>query len=244
MAITYLGDAVAWKQKSPIQWDKQTVGQPDTCTIEFQGPQYLEKAFLDALTPFAAMSAGVAGLTIVDERGNSIGDSHMWFIHAASDNACIMPTVTCLFIGCRGGTIPNKLSEDGITIQSATTTHLFSAGVNDGHSVTLAIQFRSARTTYKWCQLSDPAGTATYATVRRPITLTEPPSANIVSYKYSGMVDASGEPSNSISTADATEVWNTFSSSGDRTSSFDSEEVVPAKLWVCQSVNDSVVEGT
>lgn len=243
MALTYLGDNAAWKQITPPVWDKNFAGQPDTCSITYQGPQYLESTFISALTKFQTMQT-IAGLTVVDERGNNRGDAHMFLQRATSDESAVMPKVTCSFMGCRGGTTPDPLPEDDITLQSATTTHTITGGVNDGRPITLAIQYLSARTTWEWTQLTDPAGTATYATVRNPISLTQPPSANILTYRYTGMVDAAGDPTNEISTGDATAVWNSFASSGPITSAFSSKEVVPGKVWQCNSTNDSIVQGT
>lgn len=242
MAITYLGDCAAWKQITPPAWDKSYVGETDKCTIVYQGPQYLETAFLSALTKFQTMVT-VAGLNVVDERGNSRGDIHMWLTHASSDESAVMPKVTCTFEGCRGGTTPDYLATDDITNQSASTNYSFTSGVNDGHTVTLAISYKAARTSYDWVQLSDPAGTATYATVRNELSYSQPPSdANISGYKYSGMVDAAGDPTGSISTGDATAVWNTFTFNTVVT--LNSAEAVPGKVWKCKSTADFLIIGT
>ncbi len=57
------------------------------------------------------------------------------------------------------------------------------------------------------------------------------------------MFDAAGDPSNTISTGDATAVWNSFSF-GTIVSGFKSEEVIPGKLWKCNSTADSIITGT
>ncbi len=245
MALTYLGDCTAFKQISPPIWDKNYAGQPDTCSIVYQGPQVSEKAFITALTKFQTMQT-VAGLTVIDERGNNVGDSHMFLIRATSDESAVMPKVTCYFEGCRNGTTPDAVPSDDITTQSASTNHVITDATSPNYqkSLTLTIQYKAARTSWEWCQLSDPAGTATYGTVRYPVSYSQPPSdPNIFPYRYSGMFDAAGDPSNTISTGDATAVWNSFSF-GTIVSGFKSEEVIPGKLWKCNSTADSIITGT
>lgn len=243
MALTYLGDAAAWKQITPPVWDKTYSGSSDSAAIQYQGPQYLMKTFMTALTAFQTMQT-VAGLTVVDERGNNVGDSSMWLERVSSDDKAIMPTVTCYFRGCRGGTISEKIPEDDITIQSATTTCEITDNTSPNYekTLTLSLQYRAARTTYEWVQLSDPAGTPTHATVRRTISYSGPTDSDIVYAKYSGMVDASGEPTNTISTGDATEVWNSFTATT-MVTSFTAREEVPGKVWKCNSCAEYLLIG-
>jgi hypothetical protein len=59
---------------------------------------------------------------------------------------------------------------------------------------------------------------------------------------FSGMVDDAGEPTDTIPTGDATAVFNTFSAVS-QTTSFPVSEVVPGKLWTCQSVNEYILKG-
>lgn len=239
MALTlhYIGN-VAWRQNKPPQWSKTFSGDADTCSLTFQGAQYLEKAFLDAVT-----LAKFGSMVYINEAGVSVTDTGMFFTGFSSDDAAIFPTVTLQFTGFRNGELPSAVPEDDVTIQSAQTTkHITdSTSPNYNKTITLAIEYRCARTTWSWSQAGDPGATSPYTSVRQPISPTLG-SVNITYTHFSGMVDSSGEPSNTISTGDATAVFNTFSLTT-RSTSFSSKETVPGCVWTCQAVNERVLKG-
>lgn len=237
MSLEYIG-SYTFVQIGPPEWSKHFAGQVDTASLVFQGAQYLEKAFLNALTKFMSM-------TYIDEKGVSTTDTGMRFADFTSDGKAILPSVTLQFTGCRGGTIPDAVPEDDLTIQSASSTFVITGATspNVGKAITMNVQYRAARTNYEWAQLSDPDGTPTHATVRIPLSYSGPyGDPNFITVKFSGMVDASGDPSNTISTADATEVWNSFAGTS-TTPSFSAKEVVPGHVWACSSSNDFLLVG-
>jgi hypothetical protein len=223
MALTYIGN-VSFRQVKPPAWGKTFAGDADTCTLSFAGAQYLAKAFEDALTKYQA-------LTYQDERGDTYSEVAMFLEKWTSDDTVIPTTVTLTFSGCKGGTIPDAVPTDDKTIQSASTSATITdpTSLNVGKSISLSIQYYAARTTYEYTQLSDPGGNTTHGTVRHPLTYTLG-GPNIISTKFTGMVDADGNPTNTISTADATFVWNTFTGNTVLTG-LNSKEVVPGKLW-------------
>ncbi len=238
LTIHYIG-TVSWRQNKPPSWSKTYAGESDTCTLQWQGAQYLEKSFLDSLTEYQS-------LAYVDENGTTVTDTGMKLVKFSSDDAAIFPTVSLSFEGCRGGGTPDPIPTDDRTTQSASTTRIItdSGSPNYQKAVTMNIQYYAARTSYEWVQLTNPAGTATYATVRYPITYTGPyGDANIFRASFSGMVDVDGNPSNTISTGDATEVWNTFAGTT-VVSGFNSREVVPGHVWKCNSTADYILFGT
>jgi hypothetical protein len=242
MALTYIG-SYTFKQVKALAWNKSYAGEPDSCTVVFQGAQYLEKSFCDGLTKFQTMQT-INGLTVIDEKGNNVGDAHMFLKGWSSDDAPIFPSVTMTFIGCRGGTTPDAIPEDDITIQSASTTKTITdaSSPNNGIGISLSIQYKAARTSYTWTALSDPGSTATYSTVRKQLSYSLYGS-NMILTKFSGMKDDGGDPSTTISTGDATAVWNSFIAQN-FTSSFTSHEVIPGKVWQCSSTNEFILIGT
>ena len=239
LLIHYIG-TVTWRQNKPPAWSKSYAGEMDTCTLQWQGAQYLEKAFLDSLTKYQA-------LVYVDENGTTTTDTGMRLIKWTSDDNPIFPIVTLSFSGVRGGTTPDALPTDDLTAQSASTTRVISVDTsspNFGKAITMSIQYYAARTSYEWVQLTNPAGVATYNTVRNPLTYTGPYGSPYIYFaRFTGMVDDAGEPSNTISTGDATEVWNTFTGTTE-VSSFQSKEVVPGHVWQCSSVADYLLIGS
>jgi len=67
-------------------------------------------------------------------------------------------------------------------------------------------------------------------------------SSGIRQMTFSGMVDDDGQPSGSIPLGEATALFNTFTFE-QQTTSFTVSEVVPGKLWQCQSVNEYIMKG-
>ena len=247
LLLHYIGTAasstllVAWRQNKSPEWSKHYAGEPDTCNVVWQGPQYQEKAFLDSLTKYQS-------LTYVDENGTTVTDTGMFLDDFSSDGAAIFPTVTLSYKGVRNGTVPDAIPTDGITSQSASTSAVITdvTSPNYGKTLTLAISYYAARTSWKWVQLSDPAGTppSPKNTVRNHLSYTQPPSdPKIWYYRYSGMVGADGLPTHTIPTGDATFVWNTFAGATS-VSGFQSEEIVPGKLWQCNSTVEFLLLGT
>jgi hypothetical protein len=237
LLIHYIG-TVTWRQNKPPSWGKNYAGETDTCKLQWQGAQYLEKAFLDSLTEYQSLS-------YIDENGTTVTDTGMKLVSFSSDDASIFPAVSLAFEGCRGGTTPDPVPTDDVTTQSASTTFTITDGSspNFGKGITMAIQYYAARTSYEWAQLTNPAGVATYGTVRYPITYSGPyGDPNIWRVQFSGMVDAEGNPSNTISTGDATAVWNTFTFA-QVVSGFQSREVIPGHVWKCNSTADALIIG-
>lgn len=244
LLLHYIGTAAAavgtsWRQNKAPEWDKNYVGETDTCRVTYQGPHYLEKAFLDALTEYQ-------DLVYKDENGATNTDAGMFLTKASSDNAPIFPTVTLHFEGCRNGTTPDPLATDDKVVQSASTTFTITddTSPNYGKGITMSIQYYAARTSYEWAQLTDPAGVATHNTLRNPITYTGPfGDIDIFQTRFSGMVDEDGNSSRTISTADATAVWNSFVYTsvvaGPQT-----REVVPGELWKCSATVEGLLVGT
>ena len=225
LLLHYIG-TVTWRQNKPPAWSKTYAGELDTCSITWQGAQYLEKAFLDSLTKYQTM-------TYVDEAGVSVTDTGMFLVKFSSDDNPIFPTVTLSFEGCRGGVVPDPVKTDDITTQSASTTKeiIDPTSPNYQKSITMAIQYYASRTTYDWVQLTDPAGNSPYTTVRNPISYTGPFGDSHIFYThFSGMFDAAGDPTNTISIADATAVWNSFRGIP-VISGLNVKEVVPGKVW-------------
>ena len=236
MSLQYVEDST-FVQVKPPSWGKNFCGEVDTCSLVFQGAQYREKAFLNGLTKYQA-------LVYVDEQGTSTTDNGMRLIKWASDESPILPSVTLYYEGLRNSGAQDPEAEDDITVQTASTTFTITdaTSVNYKKAITMTITYRAARTTYTWTALSNPGATPTYTTVRKPIVLTLY-GANILITRCTGMVDASGDPTNTIPIGDATAVWNSFIGQT-QTTSFPVKEVVPGYVWSCQSVNEFLMQGT
>lgn len=229
--------AVAWRQNKPPAWGKSFAGEADTCSLTYQGPQYKEKDFCDALVKYQA-------LVYIDENGTTTTDNGMRLIKWSSDDSPIFPTVTLTFTGCRGSTPPDAVPTDDVTLQSASTTKTITDPTSPNYekAITMEIQYYAARTSWEWSQLSNPAGTPAYGTVRYPLSYSLY-GPNTFPPRFSGMVDASGLPSNTISTADATAVWNTLILTT-QISGFTSKEIVPGYVWQCNATAEKLLIGT
>jgi len=236
--IHYIGNS-AWRQNKPPAWSKSFAGEMDTCTLQWQGAQYLEKAFLDSLTAYQA-------LVYLNEAGVTVTDTAMRLIKASSDDNPIWPTVTLSFDGFRNGAVSDAVATDGRTSQSASTTHTITddSSVNYGKAITMSIQYYANRTAYEWTQLSNPSGTPTYGTVRNPLSYSGPyGDPNIFYRKFSGQVDDDGQPASQIPIGDATAVWNTFSGTT-QISDFTSKELVPGYVWQCSATAEFLLVGS
>lgn len=236
MSLRYIG-TITFRQNKPPSWEKNYAGETDTCRLQFQGAQYLEKAFLNALTKYQS-------LVYLDEVGVSTTDTGMFLVKWSSDDNPIFPTVTLMYEGCRNGTAPDPIPTDDKTIQSAATSFIITdpTSPNYNKAVSMSIQYVAARTSYEWVAFSDPAGVATYYAVRHPLTYTGPyGDAKIKLTRFSGMVDDAGNPSSTISIGDATAVWNTFTFSA--LVVMTAKEVIPGHLWKCSSTADHLIVG-
>lgn len=237
MSLHYIG-TTAWRQNKPPAWSKTYAGETDTCNLQFQGAQYLEKSFLDALTKYQS-------LVYINEISVTVTDTGMFLLKWSSDDNPIFPTVTLSYEGSRGGVAPDPIPTDDKTAQSASTTFVItdSTSPNYQKAITMSIQYYAARTSYEWSAFSNPAGVATYDDVRNPITYSGPyGDENIYLTRFSGMVDDNGDPSHTISIGDATAVWNTFTGTS-VVSGFNVREAVPGHLWKCNSTAEFLLVG-
>jgi hypothetical protein len=234
-ALHYVEDST-YIQVKPPQWSRNFTGELDTCTVTYQGAQYRAKAFMDSLGAYATLSC-------TDEAGANLSDSSMFLTSWTSDENPVLPTVTLTYMGMRGGVGRGVLAEDDVSLQTAQTTKQITdaTSVNYQKTITCSVTYVGSRTTYKWAALANPGATPTYSAVRN-IPVLNMGSAGIRQMTFSGMVDDAGEPSGTISTGDATAVFNTFSAVS-QTTSFTVSEVVPGKLWQCQSVNEYILKG-
>ena len=234
-ALHYVEDST-FIQVKPPQWSRNFTGEFDTCTVTYQGAQYRAKAFMDSLAAYATM-------TCTDEAGANLNDSSMFLTSWTSDENPVLPSVPLTYMGMRGGVGRGVLAEDDTSLQTAQTTKQITdaTSVNYQKTITCSVTYISSRTTYKWAALANPGATPTYSAVRN-IPVLNMGSAGIRQMTFSGMVDAAGEPSGTISTGDATVVFNTFTFT-EQTTTFTVSEVVPGKLWTCQSVNEYVMKG-
>jgi hypothetical protein len=234
-ALHYIEDST-FIQVKPPQWSRNFTGEFDTCTVTYQGAQYRAKAFMDALGAYGTLSC-------TDEAGANLNDASMFLTSWTSDENPVLPTVTLTFMGMRGGAARGVMAEDDVSLQTAQTTKQITdaTSVNYQKTITCSVTYVSSRTTYKWAALANPGATPTYSAVRN-IPVLNMGSAGIRQMTFSGMVDDAGEPSGTISTGDATAVFNTFSAVS-QTTSFTVSEVVPGKLWQCQSVNEYILKG-
>jgi len=234
-ALHYIEDST-FIQVKPPQWSRNFTGEFDTCTVTYQGAQYREKAFMDSIGAYGTLSC-------TDEAGANLNDASMFLTSWTSDENPVLPTVTLTFMGMRGGAARGVLAEDDTSLQTAQTTKQITdaTSVNYQKTITCSVTYISSRTTYKWAALANPGATPTYSAVRN-IPVLNMGSAGIRQMTFSGMVDDAGEPSGTISTGDATAVFNTFSAVS-QTTSFTVPEVVPGKLWQCQSVNEYILKG-
>jgi len=182
-------------------------------------------------------------LSCTDEAGANLNDASMFLTSWTSDENPVLPTVTLTYMGMRGGAGRGVLAEDDVSLQTVSTNKTItdSSSVNYQITISLSVIYIGSRTTYKWAALANPGSTPTYSTVRN-IPVLNMGSAAIRQMTFSGMVDDAGEPSGTISTGDATAVFNTFSAVS-QTTSFPVSEIVPGKLWTCQSVNEYILKG-
>jgi len=234
VSLTYIEDSTVRQVRVP-QWSKHYAGEVDTCSVTYQGAQYRMKSFLDSLTKYQT-------LQYVDEYGNAYSDNGMFLIDWTTDDNPILPTATLNFRGLRNGAAQDYLPTDDITTQSASTHKEItdSTSVNYQKTISLSVTYLAARTSYKWVALSNPGSSPTYSTVRKQITTGI--STNGVIKEYSGMVDADGDPTDTIPAADAIAVWNTFTART-QVSSFNVTEDVPGHVYVCESVADWLLQG-
>ena len=248
-ALHYVEDST-FIQVKPPQWSRNFTGEFDTCTVTYQGAQYRAKAFMDSLAAYATM-------TCTDEAGANLNDSSMFLTSWTSDENPVLPSVTLTYMGMRGGVGRGVLAEDDVSLQTVSTSKTItdSSSVNYQITISLSVIYISSRTTYKWAALSNPGSTPTYSAVRN-VPVLNMGSAAIRQMSYTGQVetDTSGRssttngngaavvPSSSIPTGDATAVFNTLSGVP-QTTTFTVSEVVPGKLWTCQSVNEYILKG-
>ena len=234
-ALHYVEDST-FIQVKPPQWSRNFTGEFDTCTVTYQGAQYRAKAFMDSLAAYGTM-------TCTDEAGANLNDSSMFLTSWTSDDNPVLPSVTLTYMGMRGGVGRGVLAEDDVSLQTAQTTKQITdeTSVNYEKTITCSVTYISSRTSYKWAALANPGATPTYSAVRN-IPVLNMGSAAIRQMTFSGMVDAAGEPTDTIPLADSIAVFNTFSTAS-QTTTFTVSEVVPGKLWTCQSVNEYVMKG-
>jgi hypothetical protein len=234
-ALHYIEDST-FIQVKPPQWSRNFTGEFDTCTVTYQGAQYRAKAFMDSLGAYATLSC-------TDEAGANLNDASMFLDTWTSDDNPVLPTVTLNYKGLRGGAARGVLAEDDTSLQTAQTTKQITdaTSVNYQKTITCSVTYIGSRTTYKWAALANPGSTPTYSAVRN-IPVLNMGSAAIRQMTFSGMVDDAGEPSGTIPTGDAIAAFNTFSAVS-QTTSFTVSEVVPGKLWQCQSVNEYILKG-
>ena len=234
-ALHYVEDST-FIQVKPPQWSRNFIGEFDTCTVTYQGAQYRAKAFMDSLAAYATM-------TCTDEAGANLNDSSMFLTSWTSDENPVLPSVTLTYMGMRGGVGRGVLAEDDVSLQTAQTTKEITdaTSVNYQKTITCSVTYISSRTTYKWAALANPGATPTYSAVRN-IPVLNMGSAAIRQMTFSGMVDDAGQPTDTIPLADSIAVFNTFSTTS-QTTTFTVSEVVPGKLWTCQSVNEYVMKG-
>ena len=234
-ALHYIEDST-FIQVKPPQWSRNFTGEFDTCTVTYQGAQYRAKAFMDSLGAYGTLSC-------TDEAGANLNDASMFLDTWTSDDNPVLPTVTLSYKGLRGGAARGVLAEDDTSLQTAQTTKQITdaTSVNYQKTITCSVTYIGSRTTYKWAALANPGSTPTYSAVRN-IPVLNMGSAAIRQMTFSGMVDDAGEPSGTIPTGDAIAAFNTFSAVS-QTTSFTVSEVVPGKLWQCQSVNEYILKG-
>ncbi len=234
-ALHYVEDST-FIQVKPAQWSRNFTGEFDTCTVTYQGAQYREKAFMDSIGAYGTLSC-------TDEAGANLSDASMFLTSWTSDDNPVLPTVTLTFLGMRGGAARGVLAEDDVSLQTSQTTKQITdvTSVNYQKTITCSVTYISSRTTYKWAALANPGATPTYSVVRN-IPVLNMGSAAIRLTTFTGMVDADGEPSGTIPLADSIAVFNTFMPVT-QTTTFTVTEVVPGKLWTCQSVNEYFLRG-
>jgi len=234
-ALHYIEDST-FIQVKPPQWGRNFTGEFDTCTVTYQGAQYRMPAFLNTIS-------GYGYLVCTDEAGANLSDASMFLTSWTSDDNPVLPTVTLNFLGMRGGAGRNVLAEDDVSLQTAQTTKAITDAnsVNYQKTLTCSVTYIGSRTTYKWAVGSKPSATPTYSAVRN-IPMLNMGSSGIRQMTFSGMVDDDGQPSGSIPLGEATALFNTFTFE-QQTTSFTVSEVVPGKLWQCQSVNEYIMKG-
>ena len=234
-ALHYVEDST-FIQVKPPQWSRNFTGEFDTCTVAYQGAQYRAKAFMDSLAAYATM-------TCTDEAGANLSDANMFLTSWTSDENPVLPSVTLTYMGMRGGVARGVLADDDTSLQTAQTTKQITdaTSVNYQKTITCSVTYISSRTTYKWAALANPGATPTYSAVRN-IPVLNMGSAAIRQMTFSGMVDAAGEPTDTIPLADSIAVFNTFSTTS-QTTTFTVTEATPGKLWQCQSVNEYILKG-
>ncbi len=234
-ALHYIEDST-FIQVKPPQWSRNFTGEFDTCTVTYQGAQYRMAAFLNTIS-------GYGYLVCTDEAGANLSDASMFLTSWSSDDNPVLPTVTLTFLGMRGGAGRNVLAEDDVSLQTAQTTKAITdaTSVNYQKTITCSVTYIGSRTTYKWGAGANPGATPTYSAVRN-IPVLNMGSAGIRQMTFSGMVDDAGEPTDTIPLGDSIAVFNTFSPVS-QTTTFTVSEVVPGKLWQCQSVNEYILKG-
>jgi len=234
-ALHYIEDST-FIQVKPAQWSRNFTGEFDTCAVTYQGAQYRMAAFLNTIS-------GYGYLVCTDEAGANLSDASMFLTGWTSDDNPVLPTVTLTYMGMRGGAGRGVLAEDDVSLQTAQTTKAITdaTSVNYQKTITCSVTYIGSRTTYKWGAGANPGATPTYSAVRN-IPVLNMGSSGIRQMTFSGMVDDAGEPSGTIPTGDAIAVFNTFSAVS-QTTSFTVSEVVPGKLWQCQSVNEYILKG-
>jgi hypothetical protein len=234
-ALHYIEDST-FIQVKPAQWSRNFTGEFDTCTVTYQGAQYREKAFMDSIGAYATLAC-------TDEAGANLNDASMFLNTWTSDDNPVLPTVTLNYIGMRGGVGRGVLAEDDVSLQTAQTTKQITdeTSVNYQKTLTCSVTYIGSRTTYKWGAGANSGATPTYSAVRN-IPVLNMGSAGIRQMTFSGMVDDAGEPTDTLPLGDSIAVFNTFSPVS-QTTTFTVSEVVPGKLWQCQSVNEYILKG-
>lgn len=210
MAVRFFGNTAFQAQSDPV-WSSD-YWELDLAKVPYQGQAPLRKAFEDSLVKWSAMP----------------GYNKMFLVSNSDDGAQVFPTVELNYIGVRNQPAPAH-GVDSKALQTVQTSITPNSGTYAGKTITLEAQFLASRTTWTWHETQKPAILPRYATVRNPIN----PLSAIRRWKVTTDTGSTG----SIGLAEFIQLLNTLNV-GLSLADYSVTDVVPNKLWRCQSVID------
>ncbi len=216
--MTYVGNVQFEKVSEPI-WSTEAHGM-DQAILPYRGAAPLKPDFEATLVNFAQLA----------------DHPRMYLVGYSDDGDPIFPTVDLRFIGVRGAIPPVKLVNSTV-LQTVSTSGMVQGKDSEGADIevqaSMEATYYASRTTYQWIEDKIPALTPRYATVIAAV------SPRPVGYRIS----APGTASGTVNYSAFVTLLNTLRQE-ERVTDYTREEVVPGKLWACESTVDYILSGS
>lgn len=215
---TFIGN-YQFMQMSEVVWTSDANGL-DQARIPYRGAMFLKSAFEDRLNRFAPMATF----------------PKMYLVQHSDDGNPLFPTVDLHFIGFRRGVPPPVKIVNGRTLQTVSTSATINIevdGVETPTAVSMEASYFGSRTSYRWIETQKPPANPRYSTVLEAVS----PAP------FAWRVSGPGSSAGTVSYAAFTAAFNSLRSQV-TVSDYVRDEVVPGKIWACESVVDLLLVGS